>query len=178
LALKLGVYWHNAGTKSNMLQIILSCLLSLGSVLHPFFVSVTEIRQNEKTKTLEISCRIFYDDLEKTLEKNNQVKIDILKPADRAQVDALINDYLQKQFQVKVDTKPVNWKYLGYEIEEDAAWCYLEAPLNIPPKQVEIRDAILFDAHPEQQNMVHVTINKKRQSTKLDNPNDRYTFKF
>ncbi len=110
-----------------MLPFILSCFLNLGLFLHPFFVSVTEIRQNEKTRTLEISCRIFYDDLERTLEKNNRVKIDILKPADRGKVDALISAYLQKQLQLKADGQPVNWKYLGYEIEEDAAWCYLAA---------------------------------------------------
>ena len=35
--------------------------------LHPIFVSVTEIEHNAKDKTLEISCKIFTDDFEKTL---------------------------------------------------------------------------------------------------------------
>ena len=30
---------------------------------HPIFVSVTEIEHNNKDKTLEISCKIFTDDL-------------------------------------------------------------------------------------------------------------------
>ena len=34
---------------------------------HPIYVSVTEIEHNAKDKTLEISCKIFTDDFEKTL---------------------------------------------------------------------------------------------------------------
>ena len=34
---------------------------------HPLFVSVTEINHNAADKNLEISCKIFIDDFEKTL---------------------------------------------------------------------------------------------------------------
>ncbi|PSR52807.1 hypothetical protein AHMF7605_04350 [Adhaeribacter arboris] len=161
-----------------MLSYIYVSFLYLSSVFHPFFVSITEIRQNEKSKNLEISSRIFFDDLEKTLEKKYKVQINILKPTDQKQINNLIADYLQQQLQLRVDGKLVKLKYLGYEIEEDAAWCYLEAPQTTPVKRLEIQDAILFDQHPEQQNLVHVTIGKQRQSTKLDNPESRYTFTF
>lgn len=161
-----------------MLQLIWFSLITLSAGLHPFFVSVTEIRSNAKTKTLEISCRIFYDDLERALEKNHPVQIDILQPANRAQVDAFIQEYLKKQLQLTADGRPVDWRYLGYEIEEDAAWCYLEAPQKTPFKRLEVRNAILFEAHPTQQNMVHVTVGQQRQSTKLDNPDSRYIFNF
>ncbi|MDQ3291787.1 MAG: hypothetical protein M3Q05_10905 [Bacteroidota bacterium] len=141
-------------------------------------MSVTEIRHNGKSKNLEISSRIFFDDLENTLEKKYKVQINILKPTDPKQINDLIADYLQQQLQLRVDGKLVKLKYLGYEIEEDAAWCYLEAPQATPFKKLEISDAILFDQHPEQQNMVHVTVGNKRQSTKLDNPESKYTFNF
>ena len=31
-------------------------------ILHPFFISVTEINHNIKDKSLEVSCKIFTDD--------------------------------------------------------------------------------------------------------------------
>ncbi|QMU28600.1 DUF6702 family protein [Adhaeribacter radiodurans] len=161
-----------------MLSYIFITFLYLSSFIHPFFVSVTEIRHNEKSKSLEISSRIFFDDLEKTLEKKYQVQINIIKPTDAKQVNDLIADYLQHQLQLRVDGKLVKLKYLGYEIEEDAAWCYLEVPQTTTVKRLEIADSILFDQHPEQQNMVHVTVGKQRQSTKLDNPDSKYTFNF
>ncbi len=161
-----------------MLSYIFISLFPVITLLHPFFVSVTEIRQNEKNKNLEISSRIFFDDLEKVLEKKYQVKVNILKPTDLNQVNKLIADYLQQQLQLRANGKPLNLKFLGYEIEEDAAWCYLEAPQTTPLKRLEIQDAILFEEHPTQQNMVHVTVGKQRQSTKLDNPESKYTFNF
>ncbi len=161
-----------------MLISLFVALLSLSTFLHPFFVSVTEIRLNEKSKNLEISSRIFFDDLEKTLEKKYQVKVNILKPEDPKKVNALIADYLQERLQLRVNGKPVQLKFLGFEIEEEAAWCYLEVPQITALKRLEIEDAILFEEHPLQQNMVHVTVGKQRQSTKLDNPESRYTFNF
>ena len=161
-----------------MLLLIYITLINFFSHTHPFFVSITEIRQNDKSKNLEVSCRIFFDDLEQALEKKYHNKVNIIKPADQAKVNQLVADYLQKQVQLKANGKPVKLTYLGYEIEEDAAWCYLEASPKLDVKQLEVKNAILFEEHPEQQNMVHVTIKKQRKSTKLDNPNSRYTFEF
>lgn len=161
-----------------MLSYIFILFLHVNVWLHPFYVSVTEIRQNQKSNNLEISSRIFFDDLEKTLEKKYQVKVNILKPEDPKKVNELIADYLQEHLQLRVNGKLVALKFLGFEIEEEAAWCYLEAPQSAPLKRLEVEDAILFDAHPLQQNMVHVTVGKKRQSTKLDNPDSKYTFNF
>jgi len=41
---------------------------------HPFYVSVTEISHNAKDKIIEISCKIFADDLEMTLTKSRAQK--------------------------------------------------------------------------------------------------------
>ena len=49
------------------------------STYHPIFVSVTEIEHNAKDKTLEISCKIFTDDLEKIdriyMENNGEITV-------------------------------------------------------------------------------------------------------
>ena len=37
-------------------------------IFHPFFVSVTEINHNAKNHSVEVSCRMFYDDLERALD--------------------------------------------------------------------------------------------------------------
>jgi hypothetical protein len=42
-------------------------LTSLLAVLHPFFVSVIDITHNPKERSIEMSVRIFNEDLEKTL---------------------------------------------------------------------------------------------------------------
>jgi hypothetical protein len=148
------------------------------SFFHPFYVSLTEVQHNEKAKRLEVSCRIFSNDLEAVLEKQNQTALDILQPAGRARIEPLIRDYLQKHFQVLVDGRPVNFRFLGYETEEDATWCYLEAVQVNQVNRLEVRNDLLFTEHPTQTNMLHITVKGKRQSTKLDNPNNKAVFNF
>ncbi len=61
---------------------------SLGATTkhHPLFISVTEIEHNAKEKSLEVSCKIFTDDFERTLRAAYKTKVDLLdaklKPAN------------------------------------------------------------------------------------------------
>ena len=158
-----------------MLQLIPAFFLAF---FHPFFVSVTEIRHNEKARSIEISSKIFFDDFESALENKYRTKIDILKPANRKEVDKLIQDYLSRHLKLVVNGKPVSMNYLGYEIQEDGAWCYLEVPKVNRISKIEITDDILFDEHESQVNMLHVTVKGNRKSTKLDNPENRVSFSF
>jgi len=158
-----------------MLQLILISWLHL---FHPFYVSVTEINHNAKTQSLEITCRIFYDDLERTIEKQNHIHIDIVKPADKAKVNQLINDYIKKHLVIKADGKPVALAYVGYEVQEDAAWSYFEVKGISKVKKFEIHDDLLYTEHPEQINIIHVTVAGNRKSTKLDNPDSEAMMEF
>ncbi|WP_374164876.1 DUF6702 family protein [Arcticibacter sp. MXS-1] len=157
---------------------MLQFLLLFNLLMHPFYVSVTEIRHNEKNKVLEISSRVFFDDFEAALEKRYKVPVNILKPADRKKVDQLIADYMKKHLQVSLDGKKQELRYLGYEIEEDGAWCYFETAAAERPKNVVVTDNILYDEHSSQINMIHVIVNGVRKSTKLDNPSSRAAFSF
>lgn len=148
------------------------------SFFHPFYVSVTEIKHNAKNKTIEISSKIFFDDLEQQIENENHVQIDIIKPKDKAKVDLLIANYVKRHLQIKVDGKVLAMNYVGYEIQEDAAWCYFEIPKVNKVKEIEINDNILFQLHKEQINMLNVVVEGKRQSTKLDAPEGKVVFKF
>ena len=52
--------------------------------LHPFYISITEINHNAKDKTLEISCKMFAEDLEETLDKNYKTEVDLSLAKDKA----------------------------------------------------------------------------------------------
>lgn len=148
------------------------------TLLHPFYVSVTEIRHNAPKKELEVSCRIFADDFEKALKAQYNTTFDIIRPVNRNQVDALIKDYLSKHLMITINDKVVPLAYLGYKIEENAAWCFLEAT-NVPNAQrISIKNDILYETHASQTNMIHMVVNETRQSTKLDNPASTASFKF
>ncbi|MBO9727676.1 MAG: hypothetical protein J7623_03450 [Chitinophaga sp.] len=142
------------------------------AALHPFYASVTEIAHDTNKKELQVSCRIFADDLENTLKAQYKTSFDITRPANRKQVEGYIAEYLSQHLTVTLDGKNVPLHFIGYKIEEDAVWSFLEAE-NVPaPKKVQVRDNLLYERHPTQTNMVHVLVGGERKSAKLDNPKD------
>src|SRR4051812_44541764 len=105
-----------------MTSILFQLILSAFSILHPFFVSVTDINHNAKEKQLEISVRIFVDDFEKTLKQYGKTNIDLIHPANKAAAEKIINQYIQSHLKIAANDQVVNYKYLGYEIQSESAW--------------------------------------------------------
>jgi hypothetical protein len=151
----------------------------LCSSFHPYFVSTTEINFNPSTKTVEITCRMFTDNLEDVLEKNYKKKVDILHPTDKKEVEKLLLDYINKHVVIKVNGQAYTMELIGYEKEEEAIWTYLEIKKDIAPKNVVIENTLLYESLPSQVNMVHVTHNDNgRQSSKVSNPDKQISFTF
>lgn len=147
-------------------------------VLHPFYVSITSVDYNEPTQRVEISCRIFYDDLETALKAGRDLKVDLIKPKDKQLTDSLLSAYLRDHFRLAVNGKPLSLHYVGYEIEGDVAWCFLEAGNIEAVSNIAITNRILLDQFPKQSNILHVTAHGERKSTKLDNPERSATFQW
>jgi hypothetical protein len=145
-------------------------LFTAWAIWHPFYVSVTEIKHDVPTSELQVSCRIFADDLENVLKKQYKLPVDIIHPANRTQTDSLVSSYLNKHLLITIDGKAVKLHYMGYKIEEEAAWCFLEAEDIKTFKQIHIKNDILYSEHPNQINMIHALSGSTRKSTKLDNP--------
>lgn len=145
---------------------------------HPFFVSVTEIQHNQKEKTLEISCKIFTDDFEKTLRQNYKTSVDLLNPKDKAAMDKLVTDYVKKHLQIIADGRLLQLQFVGYEKEEEAIWCYFQVSNIAAIKKIEVNDNLLYEYKKEQINLLHVIVNGIRKSTKLDNPESNASFQF
>jgi uncharacterized protein DUF6702 len=145
---------------------------------HPYYISVVEINHNATDKTLEISCKIFTNDFETTLEKNYKAKVDLSNPKDRASTDRWINDYIKKHLSIKVDGKDVNLIYLGFEKDEEAVFSYFQADNVAGAKRVNISNSLLHDFSDQQINIIHCSVGGKRQSTKLDFPNTEASFQF
>ncbi len=145
---------------------------------HPFYVSVTEMSLNSKTKSLEISCKMFAEDIEDVLKQNYKVRVDLSNDKMQVQNNKLINDYILKHFSINIDSKATAIKFVGFEKEKESVYCYFEA-LNVPAIQkISVNNTILQDYKQEQINIMHVIVNGNRKSTKLDYPANQASFNF
>jgi hypothetical protein len=145
---------------------------------HPIYVSVTEIEHNAKDKTLEISCKIFTDDFEKTLRQQYNTHVDLLNPKEKAAMEKMVSEYVVKHLIVKADGKPAALQYLGYEQQEEGIMSYYQVNNISSVKKIEVTDNILFEYKKEQISIIHVIVNGNRKSTRLVNPDDKASFEF
>ena len=148
------------------------------NISHPYYISVVEINHNATDKTLEISCKIFTNDFETTLEKNYKTKVDLSTPKDKASADKWINEYIKKHLFIKADGKDVNFSYLGFEKEDEAIYSYFQVDNIAGVKKIDVINSLLHDFSDQQINIIHCTVGGKRQSSKLDFPVTQASFTF
>ena len=158
------------------LLFFLLVLTSFNKKIHPFYVSVTEIRVDTQKKAISLSCKMFTDDLQNALYKLYKAKVDLTRrnPVN----DSLITRYVKERITVSLKNKSVDLKFVGYEIEEEATWCYFECGLVSDDKVISVKNSILYDFLESQANFLHCYYNGYRKSFKLDNPDQSAVFSF
>lgn len=141
------------------------------TVFHPFHISSTDVNYNEKTNTLEVSCRIFTDDFELALANNYKQKTDLSAAAKHKAMDILVKKYVIANLGFKTNNKAIALTYLGFEKDNEATIVYLESEPIKGLKKLETTNSVLYDQFDDQANIVHVTAYGKRKSAKVDYPN-------
>jgi hypothetical protein len=93
---------------------------------HDFHTSLAEITYNRENKSLEVSVRVFSDDLEKALTHLNKGKPVKMEEPD-AMVNPLLELYMRKNFALVSPSKEVQkMKFYGKEKEAEATWIFIE----------------------------------------------------
>ena len=161
------------------MTILLTLITFLASLLaHPFHVSVCEVEYNTETKALQLSQRMFLDDLEETLNKVYNVRIDIVAPEDKQLRDSLIKDYVLKHLIIIVNNKVKKATYIGHELEGDAMWCYIEYYGVKKLGQLNITNTVFLEVYDDQNTLIHLKYNgetKSKRLTKLK-PSEQFMF--
>jgi hypothetical protein len=158
---------------------MITLLYSLLLFLHPIHLSVSEINYSEKDKALQITSRIFLDDLELSIQNQlNEKDLDLLNPGQGRTTEQLINDYVAKRLTIKLDGKIQKLNFLGFEREDPAVICYIEIANVKKFKTIEIKNEVIMETHHDQSNLVHVTYKGPVKSLRLvrDKSSDALTF--
>ena len=145
---------------------------------HPFYIAVTEITLNSSDKILEVTCKMFANDLGQSIGKNNHAQLDIFSDKDKANFDKYIPVYVKNHLSLLVDGKAASLSYISFEMERESVYCYFQVENISSLKKIDITDSILYDFTPGQINIIHVTVNGKTQSAKLNYPDKNASFSF
>jgi hypothetical protein len=134
---------------------------------HPFYVGVTEL--NVLPGALEVSTRLFTDDLEAALDAYGKRKgIDLIRYQPAAAIESLLPAYLAEKMEVRANNNKLSFEYIGYEVEADACWIHLEAKLKPSVQQLSIDVRFLYELFPSQQHIIHLMQGEARKSKRLE----------
>jgi hypothetical protein len=150
----------------------------LSSWSHKFYVGIFQVDHNAQKKMLQVTCRIFVDDLNSVLKKKYNRKFRLGEPDVSADDVSQMTRYINSNFSISVDGKPGTLEYRSYEMESNVVVSYFRIINIAKVKSLEIRNSVLFDLVPEQQNIIQATVNGTKQSLLLtaDAPRGKLTF--
>lgn len=157
-------------------------ILMTMSFVHPFFVGVTEIAWNSKSGKIGVSIKVFTDDIQEAIYKSEKVKFQSLVQSENNKL--ALNNYVKKHFALKMLDKNgkfnvVECTMLGWEIEEEATWIYLEHAASKSTKnakQIAVSNEMLFENIPSQIHIIHCNRNDNRKSEQLSHSKPMVTF--
>lgn len=138
--------------------------LSSGFLVHKFYISHYTL--DYKNRSLQVTVKVFTDDLEKALRQGDAaLKID--EKSDAKLLGPKIMAYYKEHLQLKTD-KVQNLQWVGYELENDLVWIYLEVPeMASAPKSMEINCNVLTEIYEDQINLFRVNCGSLQETFSL-----------
>jgi hypothetical protein len=133
---------------------------------HKFYVSVTNVGYSEKNDALQITSRVFIDDLDKLLKERYDIDAKLSTVEESELSDEYLEKYLRAKFSVEINEKTRPYKLIGRKYDNDVCIFYLEIEaIDLPAiKSIQIENQLLTDMFDEQQNVLHFKINEKKKS--------------
>lgn len=149
----------------SVLTVAFVCFSAFG--FHKFYVAIYQINYNQKEKRLEITSRIFIDDLNEVLKLKYNKKVNLASIPQSNDDIELMKKYMTDNFSIKVNGAPTTINYLSNELEANVLICYFNIKNISKVKKLEIRNAALIDLNSEQQNIIQTTIYGKKRNLLL-----------
>ncbi len=158
-------------------SITLFVLLS-AFTFHKFYVGVFQIDYVKEKKAVQITARLFIDDLEKALYKKYNKHFYITTKDEVVDANAYIAKYLDEKLKMKINNKIQSIQFLTKEQEDNIVICYLKINFKDNIKDLEITNNVLSDIFNEQQNLVHLNINGNKKTILFTNTETNQKLKY
>lgn len=146
--------------KNKLIYCLLAVLFVLSSAFtfHKFYVGVFQVNYAAEKKMLQITSRIFIDDLNNAMEKKYHKKSFVGTSKETPADVELLKKYLSEHFLIKVNGQSKAITFLSKEVEaDDVLVCYSRIKDVDKFKTLEISNTILVDWNAEQQNITHIS---------------------
>jgi hypothetical protein len=131
---------------------------------HPIHIGLVQMDYNAKSRTLELSVKLFADDFESAVNKLNNVTLRLGSERELKESAVLLFDYVQRNMKISVNGSAAALHLLGKELEGEAVWLYVEIPNVQNVKKIALTNTLLFDMYDDQSNLVNISAGGQRKS--------------
>lgn len=132
---------------------------------HKVHVSVTNLEFNRKSGNLELSVRVFTDDLENALSRSagRRISIDPATMSKTPELADLAASYLSRALEIRNrQGRLLKLAWDGIEGQADVYWLYLQARQPAGIEGLQLRNRIFFELFDDQVNIVNARNGSRR----------------
>ena len=135
--------------------------------IHKFYVSIYQFNYVPEKKMLQITSRIFIDDLNAVLSEKYGIKTNIGDKNESQKDLDLLQKYIFENFAIKINGQSKTINFISKEVENNIIICYFSCKDIVKLKTFEIQNTILLDLNSDQQNIIQTTFYGKKKSLLL-----------
>ena len=138
---------------------------------HPVHFSVINMEYSIREEAFDISIKLFTDDFEKIINKNDNVVLNLGKENQLKDCNKFIDKYIKKNFVIVFDKKAVSKKseLQKFTVNENdkAIWIYYTLKSK-KPRNVLIRNTLMNDLYNDQKNLFIFTVEDFQEAKKFE----------
>ena len=146
--------------------------------VHKFYVALYQVNYAPEKKMLQITTRLFIDDLNNALAKKHQKKINLGSEKETEEDLNLFKKYFAEKFTIKVNGQIKPLLFLSKEMEGDVLICYFSCKDIHKINTLEIYNSIITDNNSEQQNIMHFNVSGVKNTLLLTESNSKGLLKY
>ncbi len=133
---------------------------------HPVHVSSTQIELSGDERRLNVTVRLFTDDLEDALRAFGHPVAIATSPV--AAVDSALSAFLRAHLSLSLDGRPpTSGRVTGHRQDPEATTVTFEVPLRTVPGTIAVVQRVFFDRFDDQVNLIHLRFGSKKRSALL-----------
>ena len=160
------------------LFIIIYIVSHLPIYCHSFHASISSFDCKKNTSTIEITMKLFTDDIEYALRSLENPDLVLDSKANLHNIDSLIFSYIKMNLVLLLNNKKTELLWIGKEIDNDITWCYLEIENIDKLFELKIKNSLFFSFFDDQLNICHFYCNDKPETLMFHNGKELGEIKF
>ena len=160
--------------------LFLCCALLTGFTsfkMHRFYTAIFQINYVQPKKMVQITTRIFVDDLNDALKNQFHKNAYVGTDKESAQDIEWMKKYFADKFKLSINGKHYPMNFLSKDVEENVVVCYLNIKDISKLNTLEVENSLIVEIHPEQQNIIQFNDNGNKKSLLLSGETIKGTLK-